>query len=115
MSTANKIKILCPALYSDTDRDEYIAMAEELTGRAYFGVYGDQAVALRASHLYALSKRTLGESGSISSKTEGKLSLSFSSSGMGGDDLSQTNYGMQLKALIQSVGPAISVNEGVFD
>lgn len=114
-SPADRIKLICPGLYTDVYRDEYITMAEGLISRAYFGVYGDQAVALRASHLYVLSKRTLGESGSISSKTEGKLSVAFGSSGMGEGDLSQSNYGIQLNALIQSMGPIVSVNEGVFD
>lgn len=113
-SPAEKIKILCPPLYADTERDEYISMAESLTGRAYFGVHGDQAVALRACHLYTLSKRSQGAGGTVASMAEGKLSMSFNSGNMGGDDLSQTHFGIQLKSLGRMVGPAISVNEGIF-
>jgi len=113
-SPAEIISVICAPLYADANRDAVISMAETMVSRAYFGVYGDQAVALRASHMYTLSKRSLGESGSVSSKAEGKLSLSFNSGNMGSDDLAQTHYGVQLKSLMNMAGPAFSVNEGVF-
>lgn len=110
--TVNQIlQAINPDLYNDTNRDVYIELATNQTDRCYFGVNYNLAIALRASHMYVLANRPNGETGQISTKREGDLSVSFSTNKSSGasDDLSQTSYGMQLQTLIKQGLPAVSV------
>lgn len=110
--TVNEIlEAINPGLYSDVNRDTYIELATNQTDRCFFGVNYNMAIALRASHMYILANRPNGETGQISSKKEGDLSVGFSTSKSSGasDDLSQTNHGMQLLTLIKQGLPAVSV------
>ncbi len=97
----------------------WIARAEGRTNRPYFSSSPsapDEAVAYRAMHMYALSPaaggRPMSEAGTIASKTEGGLSISFgqlANSKYTNDSLDQTAYGKQLKELIRIQTPAIGV------
>lgn len=117
--TVNEIlQAINPNLYNDANRDIYIELATNQTDRCYFGVNYNLAIALRASHMYVLDNRPNGETGQINSKKEGDLSVSFSTGKSSGasDDLSQTNYGMQLQTLIRQGPPAVSItNENILD
>lgn len=117
--TVNEIlQAINPNLYNDANRDIYIELATNQTDRCYFGVNYNLAIALRASHMYVLANRPNGETGQINSKKEGDLSVSFSAgkSSEASDDLSQTNYGMQLQTLILQGPPAVSItNENILD
>jgi hypothetical protein len=104
------IQVKCPGLYSDAGRGIYIELAGDRISSCYFGRNKNLAIALQACHDYTMDQRG-GDAGTVSAKREGDLSVSYSVSGSaGGDDLSQTSYGMALKRLIkQSNGGAISV------
>jgi hypothetical protein len=102
MTAAVIISVICPALFANADAMQiFIELAGNRTSSSYFGTDRTMAVALRACHMFSLAQRSMGAAGSISSMTEGKLSLSFSvGSNSGVDDLDQTGYGKQLKQLI---------------
>lgn len=104
------IQVRCPGLYADPSRDIYIDLANSRISSCYFGKNRNLAIALQACHDYTMDQRG-GDAGTLSSKKEGDLSISYSVSGStGGDDLSQTSFGMALKRLTkQSNGGAISV------
>lgn len=108
------ILAICPKLALATEvQPIFIELAQNVTSADYFKGNYNMAVALRASHMYTLSQRNLGEGGAITNKSEGKLSIGFSSSKAEitamDDDLNQTGYGRQLKALIAGQFPAIGV------
>lgn len=91
-------------------------MSEGQTSRCFYGANADRAVALRAAHMLSLDKsvlRTNGETGAISSKKEGDLSIGFvAGAGQGINDLDQTHYGKQLKGLRKGSGSFIGVSGG---
>lgn len=106
------IEIQCPDLYTDPNLNKWISLAQERTNRCFFGKNYNQAVALRACHMYTLSLRIGGASGVISSKKEGDLSVSYaqnSSDTDGYDDLLLTHYGKQLKSLMKATSMGVSV------
>lgn len=105
---AQILAIICPKLGASPLVDDYVAMASTLCSPGYFGLNWARAVALRAAHDFTLDVRNLGESGAIVSKTEGRLSLSFSHGGKTIDDLDQTGYGVRLKELIRISGVGVS-------
>jgi hypothetical protein len=115
MTPAQILPAICPALAVDPNVAIFLQLAEEETSSAFFGISYSRAVALKAAHMYVLSKRSLGEGGAVTSKSEGKLSMSFSQQGGSSEDLSQTNYGKQLLGLIQSGTTAISVTDAGFE
>lgn len=116
MSASTKLSVIAPQYDDISGRDEYLSDAENATNRCWYGVNADRAVALRAAHMIALDRslaRTNGETGAISSKKEGDLSINFVAGvGQGMDDLDQTHYGKQLKALAQSGGAFLGVTGG---
>lgn len=113
MATATAIiTAICPKLAASASLDMFIELATARTSSEYFLGNYTMAVALRACHMFTLSQRNLGESGPVTSKTEGRLSLSFGTIGatnMTDKNLSQTGYGIQLMELIAGQFPAIGV------
>lgn len=84
--------------------DVWLEMAELRVDKAYFGDSFPLALCYIASHIGTLETRGGGdEVGSVSSKSEGGLSVSYSAAGGGtDDDLMQTTYGrMYLNMLNQ--------------
>lgn len=108
MTAAQYISAICPTLAADPSLAVFLDMAESQTGGSFFGSNRALAVALRAAHIFTVCRRSMGAAGSISSMEEGSLNLAFASSGETGD-LSQTSYGLQLKNLMKSSGPGVSV------
>lgn len=103
------IEVRCPGLFSDPGRDIYISLAGQQISSCYFGDNRNLAVALQACHDYTMDQRG-GDAGTISSKKEGDLSVSYSTGGAGSTDLGQTSFGLALRRLIKkSGGGAISV------
>ena len=92
----------------------YLSDAQGRTNQAWFGGNYALAVALRMMHNWTLDNRagnTNGVGGAITSLREGGASVSFESAkgDARDDDLSQTYYGKQLKALIRNSGAGVSV------
>ena len=118
MNAIDYIELNLPTLFASSNVNKWIAMATELTNAGYFGTQAQYAIALRIMHIFCLSPagglRAHGESGSIGSETEGGLSISYqaTASSYRNDDLDQTSFGKQLKALIRSITPAVGVIGG---
>lgn len=116
MSASAVLSVIAPQFDSVSARNEYIAMAENQTNRCWFGANADRAVALRAAHMLALDTSLLranGETGAISSKKEGDLSIGFvAGAGQGVNDLDQTHYGKQLQGLTAGGGMFLGVTGG---
>lgn len=111
LSTTDILKALCPSLYADGERDIFIQIATEELSSGFFGTSYSRAVALKAAHVFILSQRTLGESGTVSNKSEGGLSIGYANAKQisSNDDLDQTHYGKQLINLVRQRGPQASV------
>ena len=108
-TTLQIIEVKCPGLYADAGRDIYIETAEGRISRCYYRENYNFAVALQACHDYTMDQRG-GDSGTVSSKKEGDLSVSYSSISTDGSDLDQTSFGIALKRLQRQMGSgAISV------
>lgn len=98
---------IAPQFVSDTDKDVHLNLAELRTSDCFGTSIKPLAVALRAAHTLTLSSNANsfgGSSGSITSKREGDLSVSFSNNASVGisGDLGQTSYGVQLENLIKN-------------
>lgn len=87
--------------------DVWIEMAQLRVDKDYFGDAYPLALCYLASHVGTLETRGGGdEVGSISSKSEGGLSVSYSAAGGGtNDDLLQTTYGRAYLDLLNSKRP----------
>ena len=87
--------------------DVWLEMAQLRADRAYFGDSYPLALCYLASHVGTLDTRGNGdEVGSVSSKSEGGLSVSYSAGGGGtNDDLLQTTYGRMYLDLLNSKRP----------
>lgn len=98
----------CPDLYADPNRATYIALAKDRVSSCAFGLNYNLAVALLAAHDYTMDSRTLASAGTISSKKEGGLSISYGGISAVGD-LEQSTYGMAFKRLAKSSRLGIAV------
>lgn len=94
--------------------DLYIELATCQTSDTCFGCAYDLAVALRAAHMMVQAVIQGSEGGgSVTSKTEGELTLKYHSgviNSKGYTNLETTNYGRQLQDLIngQIIKPRVS-------
>lgn len=128
LSIQQYIQAVAPALMQDPSLDVYIQMAEERTSRQFYGPKYNHAVALMAAHIaFRLGAGTMGagsgsaeggSTGSISSKREGDLAVSYGSgavtatAGLGDTDLSQSRWGLMLLALRKGCRPFFGVPGG---
>ena len=108
MTAEEILQYECPALYAlTTTMNYYVASARlELSASALGGFY-ERAVAYLAAHRYSLTVQTTAVgagAGRITSKTEGRLSVSFGGIDSAADDYGLTNYGLQLKGIIDKCG-----------
>lgn len=96
-----------PSIASSPRVDVWLEMAQLRVDRAYFGNTYPLALCYIASHVGTLETRGNGdEVGSVSSKSEGGLSVSYSAAGGGNnDDLLQTTYGRAYMDLLNSRRP----------
>lgn len=103
-----KAKRFMTAELSGNDRvDVWLEIAELRVDKAYFGKQYPLALSYVASHVGTLETRGGGdEVGSISSKSEGGLSVSYSAAGGStDDDLTQTTYGRMYLNLLHAKSP----------
>jgi len=109
------LDVIAPQFSAHPNKADFLVLAESRTNACYYGAQANYAIALRAAHLLTLvSTRPNGETGNISSKSEGDLSLSYGGSGQAGNDgdLPATYYGQQLLSLRRGSGVAIGVTGG---
>lgn len=105
-----KAKRYMPTELSTNSRvDVWLEIAELQADRNFFGEQYCYAISLLASHTGTLETRGGGdEVGSLSSKSEGSISISYSAGGSGNinGDLAQTIYGQKYNSLCESLRPA---------
>lgn len=116
MSVSSTLSVIAPQFDSEANRADYIALAVNRVNRCWYGENADLATALWAAHMMALNlndNRQNGETGAISSKKEGDLSINFvAGAGQGIYDLDQTHYGKQIKNLRSGGGFFLGVTGG---
>ncbi len=101
-----------PTLFSSASLTMYIDLAAQRTSQTCFGDNYGLAVALRAMHMFSLDSRAggSGDAGTVSSKREGGLAVSYSQNETTGNaSLSQTSFGLELLSLIKSNCVGISI------
>ncbi len=105
MDITEYINVLCPQLLTVSGYTAFIDIAKETLSPEYFGEKYNYAVALKAAHLYILNTKRNGDSGVITGKTEGRLSVSYSHAIKGNySELEMTSYGKELLQLIYNMG-----------
>lgn len=117
MTVTEIITVLCADLAESSRLQNYIDLAEESINETVFGSMTNQAIALKACHLYQLFDANSemakmdsigGGSGAVTSYSEGGISIGFAS-GDTESELSSTKYGRMLLALMKSI-PKMNVN-----
>jgi hypothetical protein len=115
MMTAEQIiQTICTDLADSPSISQYLQIARESLSSRFFGKLYEQAVAYKACHLFVLTKpselnqMTEASGGSISSMSEGGISLSFNATNSD-KELSSTKYGRMLLDLMKS-RPTMDVN-----
>lgn len=100
-------RFMTAELSSNARVDVWLEMAQLRVDKAYFGDAYPLALCYLASHVGTLETRGGGdEVGSVSSKSEGGLSVSYSAAGGGtDDDLMQTTYGRMYLNLLHAKRP----------
>jgi hypothetical protein len=103
---------MTPELSGSERADVWLEMASLQVDEGYFGSSYPLALCYMASHIGTLETRGGGdEVGSVSSKSEGSISISYSPAGSGtDDDLLQTTYGRMFLKLRDNCrpGPALT-------
>lgn len=126
------LKAVAPAFAADESASVYIEMAVERTNREFYGEKYNQAVALLAAHIAFLLTGTAGSmgagsgsseggsTGTMTSKREGDLSVTYGTSGVAASagsvtdaELSQTRWGLMLLALRKGCKPFMGVLGGL--
>ena len=109
MTAQEYLQYECPALYTLTaSMDYYIASAREELSASVLGAMYEKAVAYLAAHKYTLATQSTalgGTAGRVTSKTEGRLSVTFG--GVNPNATSEyalTNYGIQLQGILDKAG-----------
>lgn len=125
------IKLLCPALYSSSDKSDWVALGESKTSADFYGEKYNEAAALMACHLFTLfsvdskaagsGERFAMNTGSINHLKEGDLTINFaapastdaiagaSTPSLTQASLMQTRYGAMLLTLRKSITPFVGV------
>lgn len=92
-------QLIAPELSSDLNLvEDAVTLAELQVGADLCGDKRPLLVAYLAAHLLSLTNRKTGSSGSLTSLSEGNLSLGFGQSGLMGS-LGQTVYGVEYDRL----------------
>lgn len=102
-SVADILNAIAPLFNSDPNASTFLELAYSQTSACYYGASYNLAVAYRAAHLWAMSKRSSSEAGALVGKRMGPVSVQFQTSAGGDDsDLALTTFGKQLMGLMKS-------------
>lgn len=131
LSVQEYLQAVAPTVAADASVSVYIQMAEERTNKEFYGHKTNQAIALLAAHIAFLFTEVPnshgagsgstegGSTGSITSKREGELAVSYGSGAVSAAsirvsdaDLAQTRWGLMLLALRKGCKPFMGVLNG---
>ena len=105
------IQVIAPTLYADERIGVFCDMAIERCSKNFFGSLWNQAVAYLTCHIFTMANRDSDETGSISSKHEGNLSVTYNSvSAYSDGEFSLTTYGRNYLTLKKSVKSILVTN-----
>ena len=98
------------SLSANSRVDVWLDMAAMRASPSYFGNSYVLAIAYLAQHIGTLEQRSGGTAGNASSKSEGRVSISFSTPSSDDSDLGQTSFGLQYLSLLKShrSGPMVT-------
>jgi hypothetical protein len=103
------IATICPKLDASPMKDVYMDLALDRVSQEYLGKHYNYGYALMASHYYTMDvSRPTGDSGMVTSKTEGRTSISYWNAIdiRSNSDLHMTSYGKRYKSLIRLIAPS---------
>jgi hypothetical protein len=108
LSVEEVLGVIAPDVLLLANVDTRITMAQAETSASFFGDKYSLAVALRVAHTWALlTVRSGSETGAVTYKMEGRVIR---------DEWELTNYGRQLKKLIQNTRVGITTtSEDVYN
>lgn len=131
LSIDQYLSAVAPGIVTDENKAVYIEMATERTNKCFYGEKYNQAVALLAAHIAFLltaasgsmgagsGSGEAGSTGTITSKREGDLSVTYGAGAVSASaadvtdaELSQTRYGLMLLALRKGCKPFMGVLNG---
>lgn len=109
-SVADILTAIAPSFSASPSAATFIELATGKTDATFFGSHYDEAIAFRAAHMWAMSKRNPNEAGALLSRKLGPASTSYYPAGSGGtSNLALTTYGRMLLDLILGLGPQARV------
>jgi hypothetical protein len=114
------LNAICPTMVADPSYAVFVDIATDQTSQSYFGdAYYNYAIALRAAHEYTLAAdplRSKGESGLITAKGDGHLTIHYlhNMNRNSKSDLNMTHFGQRLLSLIRKCGAPISISTTAF-
>lgn len=115
LSIDDILLLIAPHLVSDSQKNKAIELAKLCTSLKYFGDKYNYAVALRVAHILTVKNTPDTESGKVSSKREGDLSISYESTNKNTDNLEFTKYGRELLGLVNGAIMAIDIAGDCYD
>lgn len=97
------VQVIAPNIYADSRIGSFVDMSIDRCSKSFFGKLWAQACAYLSCHLFTMAKRDDDETGSISSKREGNLSVTYNSvSAYSDGEFSLTTYGRNYLTLLKS-------------
>ena len=106
------LETMSPQLITMDTKATYVSIASLATDATFFGDNYNYAIALRMAHLFELDSRGDNNAGFITSKTEGRVSVSYwnSPNQKSQSDLHTTRFGKTLLGLIHRIGVSASTS-----
>lgn len=102
MSALNKLQLIAPDYAALSNAQDYIDLADDQVSAAH--CQRELAVAYLAAHTIAMSDRgATGGSGSVTSQSEGSLTIAYGNS-MSGNEIASTAYGQEYLRLSKQCG-----------
>lgn len=112
MTPEEILAVIAPELYANISAmTVYIALATQKLNYNFFGdTHFTMAIALLSAHMWVLNTKRGGQSGVITYEGAGRMLRSFGGVGVIREEYDLTNYGMQLKGLIHTMGHSITTS-----
>lgn len=115
-SDAERIKVyfdaVAPAFANDARYQVFLEIAEDRCDRGYFGDSWTKAMAYLTAHLMEMSSRNGSESGPVTSRREGDISVTFAAGEQNDSDLYMTTFGKMYIALLNGRSQGVILSGG---
>ena len=103
---------VAPAFANDARYPVFLEIAEDRCDRTYFGESWTKAMAYLTAHLMEMSSRNGSESGPVTSRREGDISVTFAAGEQNDSDLYMTTFGKMYLALLNGRSPGVVLSGG---